>query len=146
MMSVQMKISKLQTFINQNPGLADVQYAIIGGAYITPRDALVMLRRDQNVQAVITSLANIGVDPEEEDWLLTEQYYRSLLDTQARSGKKAPSIHKIRTMRKGSVTGESMTIQQAIAHIQARDLVGQSLVETYQSLRREMARRLQRTP
>ena len=86
-MSVQMKISKLQTFINQNPAFADVQYAIIGGAYITPRDALVMLRRGQNVQVVITSLANIGVDPEEEDWLLTEQYYRSLLDTQARSGK-----------------------------------------------------------
>ena len=143
MMSVQMKISKLQTFINQNPAFADVQYAIIGGAYITPRDALVMLRRGQNVQAVITYLANIGVDPEEEDWLLTEQYYQSLLDKQARSGKKAPSIYAI---RKGAVTGESMTIQQALAHIKARDLVGQSLVESYQSMRKEMARRLQRTP
>ena len=132
-----MKITRLSSFIVSSPALADSPIGIVNGKTITPRTALQMLQRGQNVNSVINALAVIGVDPPEQDWILVEQYYRELL---AKPGKK-PNIYVI---PEGKVTGEQMTIDQALAHIRARDAVGRSLLQSYQGYLAEISTRMRK--
>jgi len=128
-MSVPQKISKLRNFIARNPALADVGFTVIGNQAVTPRTALSMLERGQNINAVILGLKKIGVDPPEQDWALAEDYYRSLL--------QLPGPHP-----KIYIIGTEMTLEQALAHLKRRDAAGQQLLNSYQGLTREMARRM----
>ena len=133
---VQQKIGKLQVFINSNPALRTVPFAVVAGKSINPVQALAMLRSGQNTQAVINQLAKLGVDPP-EDWPLAVAYYKDML---AKPGPH-PKIYAI-PKATGQVVGESMTIQEAIRHIEARDAIGLQLVESYRGLKVEMARRM----
>lgn len=133
---VQQKIGKLQAFINKNPALRNVPFAIVAGRSINPVQALAMLRSGQNTQAIINQLAKLGVDPP-EDWALAVSYYQDML---AKPGPH-PKIYAI-NRGLGQVVGESMTIQEAIRHIEARDAIGESLVNSYRGLKVEMAKRM----
>jgi len=133
---VQQKIGKLQSFIAKNPALRGVPFAIVAGKSITPVQALSMLKSGRNTQAVINQLALIGVDPP-EDWALAVAYYQDML---AKPGPH-PKIYAI-PRATGQVVGESMTIQEAIKHIEAGDAIGQQLVESYRGLKVEMAKRM----
>lgn len=136
-MSLQLKISKLRTFISKSPALADSPIGIVNGIYLTPRIALTLLSRGQHVNAVIAALAEIGVDPPERDWSLVEGYYQE----QLRKPGRKPTTYVI---SEGKVTGESLTIEQALAHIRARDAIGRSLLKSYQGYLGEVARRMQK--
>ena len=133
---VQQKIGKLQSFINKNPALRTVPFAVVKGRSINPVQALAKLRSGQDTQAVITQLAKLGVDPP-EDWPLAVAYYQDML---AKPGPH-PKIYAI-PRATGQVVGESMTIQEAIRHIEAKDAIGESLVNSYRGLKVEMARRM----
>ncbi len=136
-MSVPMKIKKLSTFIAQNPALADSPIGIVNGVYLTPRVALSMLSRGQNVPAVINALAVIGVDPPEQDWSLVEGYYQSL----ERKPGKTPTTFII---PQGQVIGVDLSVQEALYHIRQRDAIGLSLLKSYQGYLGEVSRRMQR--
>jgi len=136
-MSLQMKIGKLRTFIAQNPALADSPIGIVAGHYLTPRTALSLLQRGEHVNAVIGALAEIGVDPPERDWALVEGYYQELL---MKPGRKPTTF----VISEGKVKGESLTVEQALAHIRARDAIGRSLLKSYQGYLGEVSRRMQR--
>jgi hypothetical protein len=56
-MSIQDKVYRLRRFISENPSLASIPIAVVGGKPITVRDALSMLERGENVQQVTASLA-----------------------------------------------------------------------------------------
>ncbi len=132
-----MKISKLKNFIAQNPALADSPIGIVDGIYLTPRVALSMLSRGQSVPAVIASLAQLGVDPPEQDWALVEGYYQEM----ARKLGKPPTTYVI---PQGQVVGEALSIQEALYHIRQRDSIGQSLLKSYQGYLGEVSRRMRK--
>ncbi len=136
-MSVPQKINKLRTFLAQNPAMANSPMGIVEGIYLTPRIALEMLQRGQSVQGVINALAVIGVDPPEQDWSLVEGYYKSM----ERGPGKTPTTYII---PQGKVVGESLSVQDALAHIRQRDAIGLSLLKSYQSYLGEMSRRMQK--
>lgn len=126
-MSVE-KINKLRRFLVTNPALADVPFGVVRGMPVTPRQALAMLQRGEAVSEVIAAMATAGLDPP-EDWALAEAYYMNLL--------QLPGPHP-----KIYVIGQEMTLEEALTHIRLRDAKGQELLKGYQSLKREMARRL----
>ena len=126
-MSVE-KINKLKRFVVTNPALAGVPFGIVRGIPITPRQALAMLQRGEAVSEITAAMATAGLDPP-EDWELAEAYYKKLL--------QLPGPHP-----KIYVIGQEMTLEEALTHIRLRDAKGQELLRGYQSLQREMARRL----
>ena len=127
-MIVAQQAGKLSRFIARNPALADVPFGIVRGMPITPRQALAMLRRGEAVSEIVQAMVNAGIDPP-EDWELAEAYYKNLL--------QLPGPHP-----KIYVIGQEMTLEEALTHIRLRDAKGQELLRGYQSLQREMARRL----
>ena len=132
---VQNKIAKLQNFIARNPAQADSPIGIAAGTYITPRTALQMLQRGQNVNAVISALNVIGVDPPQQDWALVEEYYMQRVK---QVGRK-PKIYRLPT-----VQGHAMTDEEALQHIRAKDAIGQELLRKYQKYLQEMGRRMEK--
>ena len=133
---VQQKIGKLQAFINGNPALRSVPFAIVAGKAINPVQALSMLKSGRNTQAVINQLALMGVDPP-EDYALAIARLQALADLRG----AAPKVFAIDRPR-GEVVGKGMTIEQQIREIEARTPLGEQLVETYRGLKVEMAKRM----
>ena len=132
-MSVNEKIVKLQRFNNQNQALAGVPIGLIGGSKITPIIALSMLQQGIQVNEVMGLLAKANIDPPtltNEDWALAEDYYRSLLQIP----QKATTIQRL--------SDSGMTLEECLRHIQARDQIGQSLVQSNKSLRYYVARKI----
>ena len=133
---VQSKIAKLQNFIARNPAQADSPIGIAAGTYVTPRTALSMLQKGQNINAVIGALKVIGVDPPEQDWALVEQYYVQRTQQPRR---------KLKTFRLPvTIRGHAMTDEEALQHIRAKDAIGQELLRIYQGYLGEMGRRMEK--
>ena len=130
---VQQKIGKLQAFINKNPALRKVPFAMAGGRAINPEQALSMLRTGQHTQSIINQLAKLGVDPP-EDYALAIARLQALAELPG----PAPKIHRINKAT-GQVSGGSMSIEEAIRHIQANDDIGKQEVEKYRGLKSYMA-------
>ena len=122
-------MQKLSRFIAANPALADVPFGTVRGRPITPREALAMLQRGESVSEVVAAMSAAGMDPPQQDWVLVEDYYRRLL--------QLPGPHP-----KIYVIGQEMTLEEALTHVRRRDAQGQELLRAYQSLTREMARRM----
>lgn len=124
-----LQIQKLNRFIVTSPALADVPFGIVKGMPINPRQALAMLQRGESVSEVILAMDRAGMDPPEQDWALAEDYYLNLL--------KLPGPHP-----KIYIIGTEMSLQQALIHLRQRDAAGQQLLNSYQGLTREMAKRM----
>jgi len=124
------QIQKLNRFIANNPALADIPFGIVRGRSITPREALAMLQRGEAVSEVVAAMSSAGMDPIEQDWALVEDYYRRLLQLPG----PRPKIY--------TFGQPEMTIENALAHVIAKDAKGQELLRSYQALTREMARRM----
>jgi hypothetical protein len=122
------QISKLRRFIAENPALADVPFITVRGMPLTPRQALAYLERGEMVSEIVAAMAAVGFDPNQE-WQLAEAYYQGLL----RLPPPRPKIIMI---------GQELTLEEALQHIKLRDQKGQELLQAYQGLRREMARRM----
>ena len=134
-MSVQQKIARLQNFIFNNRNLSAIPFGIVKGSPITPIAALSMLQRGENVSEVIGALAKLGIDPvtlTNEDWILAEEYYNSLL----RIPKPPPKYYRM--------SESGLTVEQCLYHIQKRDQIGQDLVKKNKATIQEMARRMGR--
>jgi len=71
----------------------------------------------------------------ETDWELAEAYYRSLLAKPA----PRPTIY---VLPKGAISGQEITIEEALEHIRRRDRIGLALLQSFEALKREMARRM----
>jgi len=123
------QIQKLNRFIATNPALADIPIGVVRGTPITPRQALAMLQRGEAVSEVVAAMNAAGMDPPEQDWALAEDYYRKLL--------QLPGPHP-----KIYIIGDEMTLEDALMHLRRRDAAGQQLLNSYQGLTREMARRM----
>ena len=135
---VQQKIAMLQSFINKNPAGRNTPLMIVAGRATSPIQALSMLKSGRNVQAVISQLAQLGVDPP-EDYALAIARLQDKLNL---PGPK-PKIYAI-NKGLGQVVGEGMTIQEAIRHIEADDEIGKQLVQSYRGLKVEIANRMGR--
>lgn len=131
------QIQKLRRFINANPALADVPFGIVQGQPITPREALQKLRLGLAQEEVTMALEQAGLDPEPQDWELTEAYYRKLLEL---PGPK-PSIYVI---PEGEIIGKQITLEEALIHVRRRDETGRSLLKNYQGLLGEMGQRMRK--
>jgi len=123
------QIQKLNRFIAANPALADVPFGVVRGRSITPREALAMLQRSEAVSEVVAAMNVAGMDPVEQDWFLVEDYYRKLL--------QLPGPHP-----KIYIIGTEMTLEDALRAVRRRDAAGQQLLNSYQALTREMAKRM----
>ena len=123
------QINKLNRFIATNPALADVPFGFVRGMPITPRQALLMLRAGEAVSEIVMAMASAGMDPIEQDWVLVEDYYRKLL--------QLPGPHP-----KIYIIGQEMSLEDALIAVRRRDAAGQQLLNSYQALTREMARRM----
>jgi len=129
-MAVSAKISALTRFISANPALADVPFAVVRGVPITPREALARLQRGEMVSEIMSALARAGFDPQPPElWRLAEEYYRQL-------ARKAPGV-KVVIIGVGEFTYEQLAQQ-----IRLRTPLGRMLVQQYQALLREMAKRM----
>lgn len=124
-----LQIQKLNRFIANNPALADVPFGVVRGRSITPRQALAMLQRSEAVSEVVVAMNAAGMDPIEQDWALVEDYYRKLL--------QLPGPHP-----KIYIIGEELSLEDALMAVRRRDAAGQQLLNSYQSLTREMAKRM----
>jgi len=124
-----LQIQKLNRFIAANPALADVPFGIVRGRAITPRESLAMLQRGEAVSEVVAAMNAAGMDPPEQDWALVEAYYQKLL--------QLPGPHP-----KIYIIGTEMTLEDALLAVRRRDPAGQQLLNSYQALTREMARRM----
>jgi len=124
-----LQIQKLNRFIANNPALADVPFGVVRGRSITPREALAMLQRGESVSDVVVAMEAAGMDPIEQDWALVEDYYRKLL--------QLPGPHP-----KIYIIGEELSLEDALMAVRRRDAAGQQLLNSYQSLTREMAKRM----
>jgi len=131
------QVEKLRRFINANKALADVPFGIVQGRAITPREALEKLRLGLALEEVAIALEQAGLDPEPQDWVLTEAYYRKLL---ALPGPK-PSIYVI---SEGAVVGKQITLEDALMHVRRRDETGRGLLKSYQGLLGEMGQRMKK--
>ena len=129
------QVEKLRRFIRANRAMADIPFGTVRGRPISPRQALAMLRRGEAVAEVVAAMTAVGLDPPQQDWELTEDYYRRLL---ALPGPKP----KIYVIAEGEVVGQEITLEEALAHVVARDAKGRGLLRSYQGLLREMARRM----
>jgi len=123
------QINKLNRFIANNPALADNPFGIVRGRTITPREALAMLHRGEAVSEVVVAMEAAGMDPIEQDWALVEDYYKRLL--------QLPGPHP-----KIYIIGEELSLEDALMAVKRRDAAGQQLLNSYQGLTREMARRM----
>jgi len=124
-----LQIQKLNRLLTTSPALADVPFGIVRGMPITPRQALAMLQRGESVSEVVLAMDRAGMDPPEQDWALAEDYYMKLL--------KLPGPHP-----KIYIIGTEMSLQQALVHLRQRDAAGQQLLNSYQGLTRELAKRM----
>jgi len=124
-----LQINKLNRFIATNPALADIPFGFVRGMPITPRQALLMLRAGEAVSEVVAAMNAAGMDPPEQDWALVEDYYRKLL--------QLPGPHP-----KIYIIGTELTLEDALMAVKRRDASGQQLLNSYQALTREMARRM----
>lgn len=115
-MSVEEKISMLERFVAENPALADIPAMIVAGRPTTPREALNYLRTGTYVNEVLSGLRALGID---DPWVLCQEFYRRL----------AAARPELKIMSLGFVP--SMSPGEALSHVEARDDVGKSLVETY---------------
>jgi len=134
-LAVENKIRSLSRFLRENRALSDVPFGSIRGRPVTPREALAMLRRREAVAEVLSALAAAGLDPPGQEWELAEAYYRSLLT----GPQPRPRVYII---AEGEVVGQELTVEEALEHIRRRDAKGAALLQSYLSLRREMARRM----
>jgi len=119
-MSVQEKRKRLMDFIKNSPSLANVPILKVGSRHVSPREALGQLGNPE----VIAALQAAGIDPPDEDWELTAEYYRRL----AAKARPPPVIAQLQ----GYMT--KMTPAQALAEIEARTAIGEQLVKAQSKL------------
>jgi len=132
-LSVELKISRLEKFVAQNPALAGIPFLTIEGRHITPHEALSYLRAGRYVTRIIEGLAKLGIDPPEEElpWELAEEFWKRY------AAARQPGIYALAGYL------PSMTPAEAYEHIKARDQVGQTLVKAYDSLLKFMRARME---
>ena len=87
------------------------------------------------VREVMNALAGAGLDPPQVDWELAQAYYESLL-------RKPGPKPKVYVIPQGEVVGVELSLEEALEHIKRRDRIGESLLQSYLALKREMARRM----
>jgi len=130
--SLEQKITNLKDWILKHKGLADVPFAVVDNEPISPNDALKMLTSNLNVDSVVIALETLNVDPEEQDWLLAEAYFKKMA-----AMEKGPRVY---TLSSPSATSPletlppTMTFQEMLEHIRARDAIGVQLLETHNKL------------
>jgi hypothetical protein len=122
-MSLAEKVYRLKRFVSENPPLASVPVAVVGGRAITLSEAVSMLERGTMVQEIVAKLQSLGLDDEEELWILAERFWQEIA-----SARPGISVHSLG----GYIP--SMSPGEALAHIRARDEVGKRLVQMYASL------------
>ena len=88
-----------------------------------------MLQRGEAVSEVVVAMEAAGLDPIEQDWALVEDYYKKLL--------QLPGPHP-----KIYIIGEELSLEDALMAVKRRDATGQQLLNSYQGLTREMAKRM----
>jgi len=120
-MSVQEKRVRLQNYIRQNPAMANVPFLVVGSRHVSPKEALGQLGNPD----VMAALQSAGIDPPEDDWALTAEYYRRL----AAKARPPPVIAQLQG---GYIT--KMTPAQALAEIEARTAIGEQLVKAQSKL------------
>jgi hypothetical protein len=122
-MSVAEKVYRLKRFISENPALASVPVAVVGGRAITLSEAVSMLERGMMVSEIVAKLQSLGLDDEEELWALAERFWQEVA-----SARPGISIYSL-----GGYI-QAMSPGEALEHIRARDEVGKRLVQMYASL------------
>jgi hypothetical protein len=122
-MSLAEKVYRLKRFISENPSLANIPVAVVGGMAITLSEAVSMLERGIMVNEIVAKLQSLGLDDEEELWILVERFWQEVAF--ARPGISIYSLG-------GYIP--AMSPGEALEHIRARDEVGKRLVQMYASL------------
>jgi hypothetical protein len=119
-MSVEEKTRRLADFIRSNPAFSNVPFMIVAGKPITPLEALTMLQTGRNVQEIMSGLAKLGLDPQ---WELVEEFYRRLA-----AARPELKIYMLQPYV------PAMSPTEALQHIQARDQIGEKLMQMYSNL------------
>jgi hypothetical protein len=122
-MSLAEKVRRLKRFISENPALANIPVVVVGGRAITLSEAVSMLERGVMVSEIVAKLSRLGLDDEEELWVLAERFWQEIA-----SARPGISIYSLG----GYIP--AMSPSEALAHIRARDEVGKMLVKMYASL------------
>jgi len=129
-MSLNRKIANLERFIAENPAFADVPFMVVAGRPITPREALYYLKTGQYVSEILMGMQKLGIDPGEDLWILTEEFYRRL--TAARPELTIFTIGYV----------PAMSPAEALEHVRRRDQVGRMLVQSYSNMLRFIRERV----
>jgi len=129
MAEVEQKIAKLRRFTARFPALADVPALMVRGEPKSLRQALAMLERREDVEAVLRALETFGLNSEEEIWRMAEEYYRRLAEL-------PPPRPRILVLQP-----PELTIEQALEQVRRRTDVGRTLLEAYASLLNELRAR-----
>lgn len=121
---------KLKSFIARYRALADVPYRVVHGRSITPREALVILQRDEVTPKIVATISMATPNSPQQEWQLVKAFYRMLLS------RPGPHL-KIYWI------GGEMTLEEALAHVRVKDAkVYPKLLSMYQGLEREMVQRM----
>jgi hypothetical protein len=128
-----MEIQRLERFIRENPALADVPFIVVKGKPMSPKEALESLHAGILTEEISVAVQATLGSPEmtlEELWMLTEEYYRRMMEIPRELWPKIIWI------------GGEMNYEEAYREVKDRTPRGREIVEGYRALLAEMRRRL----
>jgi hypothetical protein len=114
------KVRRLESFIAQQPALANVPVMRVAGRPVTLREALDYLKLGRYTGEILAGLQALGLDL---PWDLAEEFYRRLA-----AARPELKIYALQAYV------PAMTPAEALQHIRARDAVGEELVKAYNGL------------
>jgi len=126
------ELERLERFISQNPALQDVPILIVEGKPMSPREALENLKAGvltEEISAAVKATLGSPQLTEEELWLLTEDYYRRMMQIPRELWPKIIWI------------GGEMNYEEAYRQVKQRTPKGREIAESYGTFLAEIKRR-----
>lgn len=127
------EIEKLERFITENPALSDVPFIVVKGRPMSPKEALENLKAGVLTDEISAAIQAKLHSPEltvEELWILTEEYYRRMMEIPRELWPKIIWI------------GGEMNYEEAYREVKGRTPRGLEIMESHRTLLMEMERRL----
>lgn len=123
---------RLERFISQNSALQDVPIFVVEGKPMSPREALENLKAGvltEEISAAVKATLGSPQLTEEELWLLTEDYYRRMMQIPRELWPKIIWI------------GGEMNYEEAYCQVKQRTPKGREIMESYRTFLAEAKRR-----
>jgi len=104
---------QLYRLLEERPGLANMVITFVRGKGVTLKELIHLVEKGD--PDAIRAANQLGLDPEGDEWLLAEEYFKRIKDKDIR-------IYML---------GKELTPEDILEHIKKRDEIGKKIVEMY---------------